>query len=57
MLEIEHQMRVSRNNFFGSVKLELTYKGGSLFLVEVSSARTMKSVSDSQTGKPKLTQG
>jgi hypothetical protein len=57
MLEIEHQMRVSRNNFFGNVKLELTYNNGTLSFVRVSSERTMKSDQDKQSGRPKLTQG
>jgi hypothetical protein len=57
MLEIEHQMRASRNNFFGNVKLELTYNNGTLSFVRVSSERTMKSDQDKQSGRPKLTQG
>lgn len=57
MLEIEHQFRASRNNFFGNVKLELTYNAGNLSFVRVSSERTMKSDADKQSGKPKLTQG
>ena len=57
MLEIEHQMRASRNNFFGNVKLELTYNNGTLSFVRVSSERTMKSDQDKQSGRPKLTHG
>jgi hypothetical protein len=57
MLEVEHQMRTSRNNFFGNVKLELTYNNGTLSFVRVSSERTMKSDPDKQSGRPRLTQG
>ena len=41
MMEIEHQMRISQKKFFGCVKLELTYRDGSLFLVKVQADRTL----------------
>jgi hypothetical protein len=57
LIEIEHQFRASRNNFFGNVKLELTYNWGNLSLVRVSSERTVKTEPEKQSDKAKSRQG